>query len=1089
MKKIYAFLAAFVSTASLFAQVSTNGGSGLAANYPSLGAAITALNAATINSPVVITATSVTETAPAGGYVITAQGTLVNTIEIVSSASEITASAAQVAGSLTDGVFKLVGADYVTIRNFTIKENSANTTTDEMTNNMTEFGIAVLVGSATNGAQNITLEGNTISLNKTYQNAFGIYSSTAHSSTDVLTAADITTASGGNDNLKVYKNAISNVNMGVVAIGSPDFPGLGFDMGGNSAATANTLSDWGTTALYSAFARIDNKVNYTNASTFNAALAGILAVNQVASNISHNSLTSTATGNNDGTLIGIYVVSNGTLVYPASAHTANINHNTLSLATNAFSTAAALPLVYGIRNTIGDANTTLNISHNNFTAVEHVTAEHAGADTLISNRAPALNQLISYNKFTNLVFKNTGNVILISNAINTPAGGVQNNSYNQIAGTLKRENATGTGSTNGIICTSTATTATAIDATITWTRNDFSNVTSIVGGFNGFINSEGPTTGSGVNKNISYNTVSNISTSGGITGISITNRASNGDIGHTIRGNTLTNFTAGAAGNVTGITTGSGSATLVVTIDSNLVDNLTGAQVKGIVSTANKANVSYNAVTRLSANANSLSNGIELTNGTLGEVTNVYANKIGNIQNTFTPAGASGGGVAAAGIYKQSQTNAATLNVVNNRIANISAPNISNHNTVTGISIGLNGTSTGAVTANLFNNTVFLNATTTRDTSGSSCVMFPGGTSTGALNLRNNILVNLSTPGLEAGNSETKGTSAVLRRITGTGAVPANYAATSNNNLFWANPAAGTNNHLTYAEGWSGTTITAKKNTLTDWTDFLTAAAKTMDNLSVTENSIFLSTNPMDADFLKMNPVFIQKAHNAGASITDPFSVTTDFEGDARNATTPDMGADEYTQNPDAVLPVTYALLNGRKVGADNILTWSTYTEVNNKGFDVQRSSNGVNFETIGSVASKATNGNSMLLLNYSFTDSKLTSGTMYYRLQQKDIDGKTTLSNIVMIADKVGKAGIAAMYPNPARNQISLNINAVESHNIQLMITDANGRQVKAQAAQVMQGANVIGLDVSKLPAGIYNITVHMNELGKVVTQRFIKQ
>ena len=63
------------------AQVTTNGGSGLAATYPSLSAAVTALNAATISSPVVITLSG-NETAPAGGYNITATGTSTNNITI-----------------------------------------------------------------------------------------------------------------------------------------------------------------------------------------------------------------------------------------------------------------------------------------------------------------------------------------------------------------------------------------------------------------------------------------------------------------------------------------------------------------------------------------------------------------------------------------------------------------------------------------------------------------------------------------------------------------------------------------------------------------------------------------------------------------------------------------------------------------------------------------------------------------------------------------------------------------------------------------------------------------------------------------------
>ena len=62
--------------------VTTNGGSGLALTFPSWASAITDLNLATITSPVIITCPAGTETAPSGGYSITAQGTTVNTIII-----------------------------------------------------------------------------------------------------------------------------------------------------------------------------------------------------------------------------------------------------------------------------------------------------------------------------------------------------------------------------------------------------------------------------------------------------------------------------------------------------------------------------------------------------------------------------------------------------------------------------------------------------------------------------------------------------------------------------------------------------------------------------------------------------------------------------------------------------------------------------------------------------------------------------------------------------------------------------------------------------------------------------------------------
>lgn len=73
-------------------------------------------------------------------------------------------------------------------------ENPANTTTAAASNNMTEWGVAVLYASTTNGAQNITIQNNTIDLDRTYQNTFGIYSNSTHSATSVTTSATATTA-------------------------------------------------------------------------------------------------------------------------------------------------------------------------------------------------------------------------------------------------------------------------------------------------------------------------------------------------------------------------------------------------------------------------------------------------------------------------------------------------------------------------------------------------------------------------------------------------------------------------------------------------------------------------------------------------------------------------------------------------------------------------------------------------------------------------------------------------------------------------------------------------------------------------------
>ena len=220
----------------------------LAATYTSLALAITALDGITaISGPVTITLTAGNpQTAPIGGYAIqfTATTTAVNNIIITGNNNTITAFTPQAAGSYNDAIFKIIGADYITLQNFTMQENGANTITTDATNNMTEWGVALLYASTTNGSQNNTIQNNSISLNRTYQNSFGIYSNTRHDAITTYFVADITNnTTAPNSNNKVYSNNISNVNTGIVFIGSGVAANqdVGNDIGGASVATGNTI--------------------------------------------------------------------------------------------------------------------------------------------------------------------------------------------------------------------------------------------------------------------------------------------------------------------------------------------------------------------------------------------------------------------------------------------------------------------------------------------------------------------------------------------------------------------------------------------------------------------------------------------------------------------------------------------------------------------------------------------------------------------------------------------------------------------------------------------------------------------------------
>src|SRR3954470_23213525 len=133
MKKIYFMLLTILFAATAHAQLT--GTKNIPGDYASLAAAITDLNTQGVGAGGVtlnlIAANP--QTAPAGGYVIGGTGSAVLTttsntkqVTIQGNGNTITASAAHTVGALNDAVFKLTGADWITLQNFTIQENAAN---------------------------------------------------------------------------------------------------------------------------------------------------------------------------------------------------------------------------------------------------------------------------------------------------------------------------------------------------------------------------------------------------------------------------------------------------------------------------------------------------------------------------------------------------------------------------------------------------------------------------------------------------------------------------------------------------------------------------------------------------------------------------------------------------------------------------------------------------------------------------------------------------------------------------------------------------------------------------------------------------
>lgn len=445
MKKIFLLIITVsLMQSSALAQVTvtnpTNTTPNLAATYTSLANAITALNSITaISGPVTITLTAGNpQTAPAGGYAIqfTATTTAANNITIEGSGNTITASNALTVGALNDAIFKLIGADYITLQNFTMQENAANTVnTPAASNTMTEWGVALLHSSTTDGAQNNTIQNNTISLNRTYFNTFGIYSNVRHSATAITTTQDITNnTTAPNSGNKFYANAISNVNMGITLIGSGTAANqdVGNDIGGSSAATGNTITNWGGAAALSGYVS-NSGVSYC-----------IFSNHQTADNISYNTLTS-ATAGAGVSLTFAGIRKDYTTAAPTGTFTSTISHNTITM-TSAF-TGGNFECIrsQGMTLSTGVMNITDNTLLNNAVTAAGTTSAFGGiicgsaCGTLsVTNNIMQGLTSVSSGGFTGI--SNSGAVVNTINITNNQIGNASGGALTQTVATASQMN-------------------------------------------------------------------------------------------------------------------------------------------------------------------------------------------------------------------------------------------------------------------------------------------------------------------------------------------------------------------------------------------------------------------------------------------------------------------------------------------------------------------------------------------------------------------------------------------------------------------------------------------------------------------------
>lgn len=177
-----------------------------------------------------------------------------------------------------------------------------------------------------------------------------------------------------------------------------------------------------------------------------------------------------------------------------------------------------------------------------------------------------------------------------------------------------------------------------------------------------------------------------------------------------------------------------------------------------------------------------------------------------------------------------------------------------------------------------------------------------------------------------------------------------------------------------------------------------------------------------------------------------------------------------------STLPVNIVFFSGKLQNNKVVLNWETENEINFNRFEVERSVNGTNYSLIGSIKSTG-------VKNYTFTDiaDNIKGRRVYYRLKKIDNDGTFSYSEVFTLHIPLNIK--FTVYPNPAQDYITLQVNNNSNEKVTVQLTDITGKMVVNNAYTITNG--LITIPVKQLNAGTFTVKlVAQNEsyLQKVV-------
>jgi hypothetical protein len=192
-----------------------------------------------------------------------------------------------------------------------------------------------------------------------------------------------------------------------------------------------------------------------------------------------------------------------------------------------------------------------------------------------------------------------------------------------------------------------------------------------------------------------------------------------------------------------------------------------------------------------------------------------------------------------------------------------------------------------------------------------------------------------------------------------------------------------------------------------------------------------------------------------------------------RVAASPNSSTAAWTALAPGAIPVEMISFTSAVSDGKIILSWTTATEMNNNGFEVERkNSNSNTWETLGFVKG---NGNSLSPINYSFIDQTTSAGRFSYRLKQVDYDGTYEYSSIINA--EIGTPSsfsISQNYPNPFNPSTKIDYQVASDSRVKIELFSITGQKV----------ADLVNSDLS---AGFYSVSVNASSFANIASGVYV--